>query len=177
MPIPIPVVMRRQIVERHQAGISLSQIAKDLEMSYESVRNVWRIYRKEGRIEPNYVNCGREIQASPRVYRAALYLKRLHPQWGAELIRQLILAKWPAEAVPVARSLQRWFQKAELQPIAKARIADARMGREKRVHATWQVDSREGMQLASGQNLVWVLVSDEASGAILSGKLFPPHPC
>jgi len=177
MPSPIPVPIRRQIVENHQAGRSLKQIAQDLVMSYESVRNVWRLYRKEGRIEPNYANCGQDIQASPRVYRAALFLKRLHPTWGAALIRQIISDKWSEEKVPSSRSLQRWFQEAQINRPKKKRLSAARTARGKVVHQVWAMDSREGIELGTGEKVVWLLLSDEASGAILEGQIFPPRQC
>jgi hypothetical protein len=110
MPKPIAVAIRRQIVEQHQAGETLTHLAQRLEMPYESVRNVWRLYRKEGRSHPNYEACGQSgPRCSRRVYRAAVFLKRLHPTWGAPLIRQVIVDKWEQEYVPHVRSLQRWF--------------------------------------------------------------------
>ncbi len=91
MPIPIAVAIRQQIVVRREGGDNLGIIARDLGMSYDSVRNVWRLYRSQGRISPNYGNCGPKTpKVSKRVYRAALYLKSAHPTWGAPLIKQLI---------------------------------------------------------------------------------------
>lgn len=177
MPKPIPVAKRRQIVERHQQGESLKQIAEDLSMAYASVRNVWGLYRREGRIEPNYGACGRRgVQASRRVYRAALWLKREHPTWGAPLIGQLIRDKWPDEAMPSARTLQRWFRREGLQPQPPKRAGQARRGRGTAPHNIWEMDSREAIELATGESVSWLLISDEASGAVLGGQVFPPRP-
>ena len=63
MPRPIPVAIRRQIVERHEAGEPLTKIAAEVNPAYESVRNVWRLYQREGRITPNYAACGSAIPA------------------------------------------------------------------------------------------------------------------
>ena len=175
MPKPIPVAIRRQIVERHQGGERLRHIAGELGMPYESIRNVWRLYRREGRVHPNYQACGHHgVRGSRRVYRAALFLKRLHPTWGAGLIRQVIADKWRTESLPTARSLQRWFRQAGLRRKVKKPAGESRMGRGKSPHNVWEMDSREGIQLASGEHVTWLVISDEASGAVLSADVFPP---
>lgn len=174
MPKPIPVAIRRQIVERRQKGEKLVQIAKALDMPYESIRNVWRLYRKAGRIQPNYAACGkRGVRCSQRVYRAAIFLKRLHPSWGAGLIRQVIIDKWSDEAVPHARSLQRWFRQVGMRSKGSKKRYEPRKGRGKAAHNVWEMDSRECITLANGQKVSWLLVSDEASGAMLSAGVFP----
>ena len=176
MPKPIPVAIRRQIVERHQGGEKLSQVAKELGMPYESVRNVWRLYRKEGRIHPNFQASGRKgARCARKVYFAAVFLKALHPTWGAGLIRQVIRERWPDLQVPSPRSLQRWF--ASKRPKGRKREpAEARIGRGKAPHNIWEMDSREGIRLKNGERVIWLLVSDEASGAVLSHEVFPPEP-
>jgi hypothetical protein len=57
--------------------------------------------------------------------RAACWLKRHHPSWGAGLIRDLLQERWPDRAVPDPRSLQRAFQAAGLnRPGHEPRDAD-----------------------------------------------------
>jgi hypothetical protein len=135
---------------------------------------VWRLHQREGRIHPNYANCGsKEPHTSQRVYRTALFLKYAHPTWGAPLIRHLIQQKWADEVVPSERSLQRWFKQAGYHAPRKKIPGERRKGRSPVVHAVWELDSREDIHLANGQPLVWLVVSDEASGAILKGQVFP----
>lgn len=175
MPVPIAVAIREQIVQQRESGKNLREIAQEMGMSYNSVRNVWRLYQKEGRISPNYEHCGAKgVKSSQRVYRAALFLKRLHPSWGAPLIRYLLQEKWPEEEIGNVRSLQRWFKQAGLNPLRKKQVGEARKGRSQVVHQVWEMDSREGIVLAGGQAVIWLVVSDEASGAILQGAVFPP---
>lgn len=174
MPRPIPVAIRQQIVQRHQAGVPLKTIAQELQRPYESVRKVWRLYRREGRIEPNYAACGPSgVRAEPRVYRAARFLKHGHRRWGAPLICQIIRQKWPDAVVPHPRSLQRWFQQWGLTPPRRQSSGQARLGRGKAPHNVWEMDSREGIQLASQERVTWLLISDEASGAVLNGAVSP----
>lgn len=62
-------------------------------------------------------------------------------------------------------------------PAEKAKgEGQARHGRGKAPHNIWEMDSREAIQLASGEKVSWLLVSDEASGAVLGGEIFPPRP-
>jgi transposase-like protein len=177
MPKAIAVAVRRQIVERHSGGERLSSIARDLSMPYESLRKVWRYYRHTGQLAPNYQACGkRGVRASRRVYRAAVWLKRLHPTWGAALIGQVIQDKWETEIVPHKRSLQRWFVQAGVQAPKPKAEGQARVGRGTAAHNIWEMDSREAIQLARGEKVSWLVVSDEASGAVLGGTVFPPRP-
>jgi len=178
MPVPIAVAIRQQIVDRRTRGENLGSIARDLRLSYDGVRNVWRLYRRQGRIKPNYDNCGSKVpKASKRVYRAALYLKYAHPTWGAPLIKQLIQEKWQDESVPNERSLQRWFKQANLNRPPQKPLGEARKGRGQAAHNVWEMDSREAIELGSGERVVWLVTSDEASGAILKGSIFPPCQC
>ena len=177
MPRAIAVAVRRQIVERHRGGERLSSIARDLSIPYESLRKVWRSYRHSGQLTPNYQACGRRgVRASRRVYRAAIWLKRLHPTWGAGLIRQVIQEQWANEKVPQARSLQRWFVQAGVQTPKTKQGGQARVGRGTAAHNIWEMDSKEAIQLGSGEKVSWLVVSDEASGAVLGGTVFPPRP-
>ena len=178
MPKPIAVAIRQQIVERHQQGQSLAQIAADLAMPYPSVRNVWALYRREGRIAPNYQACGRAgVRASKRIHRAALWLKRGHPSWGAPVIRLLLQQKWPQEAVPHERTLQRWFRAAGVQPARQTGRQPRQMARGAQPHEVWEMDSKEGLVLSTGEAVSWVVISDEASGGMLQGTVFPHPPC
>ena len=177
MPKPIAVAIRQQIVQRHQAGVPLTAIAQALQRPYESVRNVWRLYRREGRIEPRYAACGRTgPRTERRVYRGARCLRFLHPRWGAPLICQVMRMKWPDAEVPHPRSRQRWFRQLGLTRPRPAPQGQARLGRGKAPHNVWEMDSREGIRLGSGERVTWLVVSDEASGAVLSGEVFPPRP-
>jgi len=176
MPKPIAVTIRQQIVERHQQGQSLGQIATDLRMPYSSVRNVWSVYRRTGRIAPDYQACGRRgSRASKRIQRAAVWLKRAHPKWGAPLIRVLLQQKWPQERLPHERSLQRWFRASGVGQRSTGRQPRHSLERGAQPHDVWEMDSKEGLILAGNEAASWVIMSDEASGSMLAGTVFP-HP-
>jgi transposase len=117
MPRAISVPVRRAIAERHQAGEALTKIALDLGLSYGTVRDLWGRYRRRGEagLAPEYHRCGRRRSTRlPRMMRAACWLKRHHPSWGARLIRDLLVRRWPERTIPRPRSLQRAFRLAGL---------------------------------------------------------------
>jgi len=55
-----------------------------------------------------------------------------------------------------------------------ATSAAVRVGRGQAVHDVWAVDAKEAMALADGSHASWLVVSDEASGAVLHTEVFPP---
>ena len=117
MPRAIPVPIRRVIVERHQVGRSLESIALELGLTHDTVRNIWRRFRDRGEagLIPDHHRCGRRRSSgSGRMIRAACWLKRRHPSWGAGQIRNLLRERWPDRSVPGLRSLQRAVRLAGL---------------------------------------------------------------
>lgn len=174
---PVPMTTREQIVGRHVAGESLKAIATELQMSPYTVRNLWRRYRDHGwtGLAPHYEACGQKgPRCAKRVYRGALWLKRAHRQWGAGLIRMLLAEKWPQEDIPHERTLQRWFRQAGLNR-KRGSQPHRHHGRGAEPHEIWAMDAKENIALASGEQVSWLIISDEASGAILSGAIFPPR--
>ena len=43
-------------------------------------------------------------------------MKRAHPTWGAGLIRLQLQQQFPDQPLPQKRAIERWIQKAGLQP-------------------------------------------------------------
>jgi transposase InsO family protein len=172
MPLAIPVAIRQIIIERHLQGDSLPNIARDLDLSHFSVRNIWRRYRDDpqGNLAPHYYIIDKPL-SHPLVVRGALMLKRRHPSWGAELIRQVINQKWPHLPLPSTSAFQRWFRQANLQP-PRSKLPAANHNRALAPHQVWQMDAVSGVQLANGQRVCWLSLSDEASGALLRAEAF-----
>lgn len=177
MPQALAVPIRELIIERHAQGESLARIADNLGLSYWTVRTIWRRYRERGEagLKPDYERCKQSGPRSSRlVYRAACRLKRAHPRWGAGLIRVLIERKWPEEVVPHERTLQRWFRAAGLQPGRQRRTPGENRARGQAPHEVWEMDAKEHIGLANGEEVSWLLISDEKSGAQLDATVFPP---
>lgn len=168
MPAPIPYAHREEIVQRKQAGQSLWEIAQDLGYSYWGVRKIWRRYRdqQEAGLHPAYRSGPGPIRKRPEVYAQAMAWKKEHPTWGAGLIRSLLLQQWTLEEVPSERTLQRWWQREGLNRRPRRGVKQ-RQDRAQEVHEVWQMDGVEGGKWS------WVTVTDEHSGAVLGGRLFP----
>src|SRR5712691_7340837 len=176
MPCPVPVPVRRAIVQRHQEGASLRGIARELHLARDTVRRIWRRYRDQGPagLAPRYAPCGRRGPRSSRLlFRATVWLRRRHPSWGAGLIRLLLQQRWPDRPVPHERTLQRWLQRAALQRPQRRLPPPNRTGG-RRPHEVWQIDARDHVPLADGSQASWLTVVDEASGALLAAEVSPP---
>lgn len=176
MPQAIPVPVRQTIVERHLAGETIPAIAADLHLSPWSVRKIWRRFRDLGaeRLAPDYDRCGPQEPHTPRLlYRAALWLRRRHPTWGAAVIRLALQQRWPAAAVPHERTLQRWFRRAHLLPPPR-QLPPQNPARAQAPHEVWQMDAKEKVRLGNGSQASWLTLVDEASGGLIAAEVFPP---
>lgn len=177
MPRALPVPTRELIVARIRSGEPVAAVAEDLGLPFYSARKIWRRYRDGGMaaLMPDYARCGRAGIRGPKlIHRAACWLRRLHPTWGAGLIRAKLVDRYPDEHVANERTLRRWFADAGLarpapppraQPTPRATVP----------HRTWQLDAKEQIPLAGGDRVSWLLAVDEASGAMLEPEVFPPR--
>jgi hypothetical protein len=113
MAVPIPI--REIIVKRRLQGHSLASTAIALSLNYDTVKNIWRRYRLRGvaGLTTDY-HCRKRCRTTlrRRSIRAACWLKRHHPTWGARRIRKFLQDRWPDRAIPNERSLQRGFREA-----------------------------------------------------------------
>lgn len=176
MPAALPIPIRKEIIERRSRGESFRHIAREMGLSYDSVRAIWRHWTTQGKVAPNYEACRHAGPRKPRaVVERALAMKREHRRWGAGLIRLVLSDEFAASEVPSDRSLQRWFRQAGLgrAPTTQHRTPFVRRGQA--AHEVWAVDAKEKIGLADGSQVSWLTISDEASGAILHAAGFPPQ--
>ncbi len=178
MPQPLPFALRQELVRRHQQGETLAALAHNLQIPPSTVRNWWQRFRRAGEagLQTHYQRCGPQgPQAGPVVHQAALAMKREHPPWGAGLIRLELQKQFPDQPLPQKRAIERWIQKAGLQP-ARARRPPMARQRGKEAHAVWEIDAKERLRLGDGSESSVLSVTDEASGALLGATPFPPLP-
>lgn len=176
MPAPLENGSRLEIVGRHQQGESLRSISDSLGISYHTVKKVWQHWSRHGKVEPNYERVReRGTRRYETAYALAVGLKREHPRWGGQLIWLELRRQHPHLALPGVRTLQRWFREAGVQRSATLKVArEPFVKRGKAVHQVWAVDAKENLRLADGSGVSWLIISDEASGAILQTEVFPP---
>ena len=174
MPAAIAMSVREEIVRRRQEHESFRQIAHDLQVSYNATRRIWAQFQAEGQVKPHYERCRPlAVRKAERVHEQALSLRRLHPRWGAGLIRLELRAQFPTESLPSECTLQRWFRRAQVGRKRSDTPPHPRVKRGQQPHAVWAMDAKERMRLADGSSASWLTITDEASGAILSATLFP----
>ena len=175
MPGPIENQIREAIVRRHQNGETLRSISDELKLSYETVKHLWQHWLKTGHIEPNYERAKiRGTRQYRAIYEQVIELKREHPRWGAQLIR-MELEKAALKPLPNVRTIQRWFREAGVNrsaSVQQQRVKTVQRGQ--RVHEVWAVDAKEAIHLKDGSWASWLVISDEASGAVLTTQVFPP---
>jgi putative transposase len=177
MPAAIGLKLRQEIIQRREAGETFAAIARRLEISYGTVRNIWWRYQQSGRLTPNYAACVRTgIRKDEAVYERMIALKRAYPTWGAGLIWVELADEFGEDELPCERTLQRWFHRAGLvERSVKKRVRDMQVQRGRAVHAVWALDAKEQVLLADGSYASWVALTDEGSGAMLEARAFPPE--
>ena len=142
-----------------------------------TVKSLLRRYAKLGEagLHNDFKNCGpQSISHEPLMYRATLWLRRLHPQWGAGRIRARLATRYAASRLPCERTMERWL-KAEKLTEPRQSHNEPRIGAAKAVHNIWQVDAKEQLILSDGSVACYLTVTDERSGSWLGAPAFPYH--
>jgi hypothetical protein len=179
MPRSIPVPLRQAMWRRYQDGQDGPTIAEALGLAPRTVRNLLDRLRRGGpdALYPSYDQCGASTpKPAESLVQAAVGLRREHPTWGAGLIQVMLHRRLPNQPLPAVRTLQRWFQRAELSPAPVGRRSAADSRRAQRPHEVWQMDAAELVKLRTGQLVSWLRIVDECSGAVLLTAVFPPGP-
>ena len=171
MPAAIAVPIRQRLLAFAAQGLCATQIARRLGLSVRSVRRLRQQLRGRdpAALGPRYQRCGGRC----RPVAAALDLRRQHPSWGAPYIR-VVLAEQASQPLPSARTLQRHFRVAGLQPAPAGRPPGDACPRARVLHECWQLDACEYVPLQDGTEVCWLRVVEEYSGAFLQTVVFPP---
>ena len=169
----LSLLQRQQIITLREAGHTYESIREQLDLSFSSVRTICQRYQKEGEkgLQTNYANCGKPVvDRSNLIYRAALWLKHLHPLWGSPRIHTKLQERYGA-SVPTIRTINRWYVAVGLH---KPRNRNQResIGQSTAVHNIWQVDAKENLTLTDGQKACYLTITDEKSGAWLASFVF-----
>jgi hypothetical protein len=166
---------RQRIITLKQEGKTLFEISQELLIPYPTVRNLWQQYRvnPEKGLTTNYANCGKPAKTKQDlIFRATLWLKRLHPQWGTPKIHLALCERYGRGNVEHIRTLQRWYHDANLVK-PRQQMAEPIIGDAKAVHNIWQVDAKERLTLLDGQQACYLTIVDEKSGGALEAPVFP----
>lgn len=110
----IPLHQRARIVKARQSGKKFTTISQEEQVSYSSVRKIWKRFEVKGLegLAANYRNCGLQGCQTKRIKRVALWLRHLHPDWGAPFIHMILEERYGLARLPTIRSIQLWFRAA-----------------------------------------------------------------
>jgi hypothetical protein len=176
MPHPIPVPVRQVIIQRAEQGQSAGLIARSLGLVSRTVRQLLQRLRKQGPDALTTSYSGRSHPPQSRtLIEEAIQLRRMHPTWGAGLVRVQLRRHYPQAPIPAERTLQRWFRRAGLIPAPSGRRTEpSSYQRAQQPHAVWQMDAADQVALRNGTLVCWLRIADECSGAVLETAVFPP---
>jgi transposase len=168
--------VRQLILKRWQKGESVASLAEELKLSVRTVRNLVHRFAERGQsgLEPDYGRCAtKTIPTNSDEFQKAVEMRAQHPTWGGGLIR-VLLQEQGHDGCASERTLQRWFQRSTLAPAPPGRRPDSDDRRARHPHEVWQMDAVDQLRLASGQQVSWLRLADECSGAVLHTTVFPP---
>jgi hypothetical protein len=156
----------------------LQSIAEEQQLSYTTLLRWWKRYKAAGSsgLTPQYNNCGPAAgcRCTPLIYRAAVWLKRCHPDWGAALIGVILQDRYQDMTMPAERTLQHWFRAKQLyKPKSRFPVVQSIA---QQAHDVWQIDAKGKLCLAGGQKACYLSVVDQKSGCLLKAAVFPPLP-
>jgi hypothetical protein len=179
MPQPHPTGVRRAIFRLAGQGLAPAAIAHQLGVPASTVRVLLRRWHDVGpaALVPAYQACGRHQTAHPpALLPVVLGLHADHPRWGAGRLHVELADLHPGQPLPCPRTVQRWLRRHHARPAPPGRPAAAAAARTRVPHDVWQMDAVEQLPLATGQQVSWLRIADEASGAVLQTAVFPPQP-
>jgi transposase len=174
MPRFVPIPTRLAVWNAHLDGQDTTTLADCFDLSPRTVRSILQHGRLHGGVflPPNYRAGPAASDFTPSLRQQVLALRQQHPLWGAELVRIWLEDHCPAEPLPSPPTIRRWLKEAGLSP-ARAGRKSTPPARACAPHEVWQVDAADQIRLASDQQVSWLRVVDECSGAVLQTVVFP----
>src|SRR5262245_57492530 len=176
MPRPLPLPVRQAIWRRCQRGQTVRTMAHALGLPPRTVRHLVRRFRLRGdaAVAPSYPHgSATSSDSADTVRHKALALGQQHPTWGAGLIRVILRRQQVTQELPSERTLQRWFHEAGLGPAPAGRRPPPNPQRAQAAHEVWQMDAKERVKLKTREQVSWLRIVDECSGAVLWTAVFP----
>jgi len=107
MGVAIPYDIRRKIVERHESGESYGALSEAFGYSVSGVKKICRRWRLEGdsAFETKYSRRGRPKSFSEEFWKEVDQIR--DNDQGASYVYSRLLMRYPAEACPSIRTIQR----------------------------------------------------------------------
>ena len=114
MPRAISLAVREQIISLHRQQYSAVAISQQLQVKVGSIHRLIQRYKADSSrsLQPGYQHCGaKKPKVNEALLRAGLWLKRLHPSWGAPCILLQLIERYgeQQQGMPAVRMLQWWM--------------------------------------------------------------------
>lgn len=168
--------IRQEIVSLREQGKTLLTISEQTQVGFSTVQRLCARQKELGAegLKPLYGNCGKSKPNRRNwAYRSILWLRRLHPYWGAPLMHLKMSQKYPNRQIPSIRTLQYWF-KWSSTGLCHNTHPKEEVEWAKSPHDIWQTDAKEQGKLLDYSPYCWLTITDEKSGGLIQAPLFPP---
>jgi len=171
------LLLRQQIASEHDKGATYSGLAQRYGMSYNTIRTICTRYKEFGveGLVARYFNCGRSVvDGAERSFRLVRLIKHFHPAWGIGYILVRIRLAYPHLVLQSERHYQRRLSE-DKSILPKPQLPSAGPAERSRLaHDTWQIDAKERIGMADGQERCFLNITDEKTAALLKAKGFSP---
>jgi hypothetical protein len=171
--------LRHAVIKAYESDKNYASLSREFNLNYHTIRSLCMRYDIDGLsgILPRYHQSGQKVSAlSETHYRLVRLVKHFHPSWGVGYVLHCLKMKYPSLVFQSERHYQRrleglvFVEKTIRLPLSKP------IDRARTAHDTWQVDAKERFSIATGEKHCYLNITDEATGAILGVKAFPPQP-
>jgi hypothetical protein len=171
----LSVEVRSALFRLADKGLTPAAIARLLGCSDDAVRKLLKRRRLGSTaLLPGYAACGQhQCQALPW-HDPLRQLRRERPGLGAGRLRIELRGLLAGQPLPSERAIQRLLKRDGVSPARPGRPPAACAARSRVPHHTWQMDAVEQEKIATGQEVSWLRLADEASGAVLQTVAFSP---
>lgn len=167
--------IRMQVINLYlHEGLSIREISRQLSISRPTIKEWIDRHEKSGEqgLSPHYASSGRSTDFSKDMLAKAFEYKSAHPKWGATYILIKLKDAFPNQRLPSARWLQKLFHQKELHP-KRTRLPKAHVGWATKAFSRVQVDAKERLKTADGQDCCYLNFTDEYTGSELEAFIFP----
>lgn len=172
------IAVRQQIIQMKQSGQTHAQVAASLQIGVGTVQNILNRYKAGGApaLSVSYDRCGRRVGHEDEVaFRLVRFVKHLHPDWGVPLIRLKVSEKYPKLRLRSVRHYQRRLFSSSGKLPAPILPPPITTDKSRIAHDTWQIDAKERFFVQNGEEVCYLTIVDEGTGALLGTKAFPPR--
>lgn len=170
----LPLHQRLKVIEAKQLGKSFIKISQELNISYSTVRRIWKNFKQNGKegLKPQYHNCGPKGPKYAKFQRVALMLKKKYSEWGADFILTIFEDRYSDEKLPSVRTIHKWFKDHKLNRPRRQKPEEEEQ-EVLEVHDCWQIDAKENIALKDGSHSCYLTTVDVKSGIALEAPVFP----